>query len=120
MALASPPDDGMVYMGNPTGLLITAGGKTVYHAGDTGLFLDMQLIGERHPIDVALVPIGDNFTMGVDDAAKAIEFLKPGLAVPMHYGTFDVIDTDPNEFAAKVGDAGFKARVMSVGESLEV
>ncbi len=116
---AAEIDGKLVYMGNPCGYLVTVGGKTVYHAGDTGLFLDMQLIGEMNEIDVALLPIGDNFTMGIDDAVKAVEFLKPKLAVPMHYKTFEVIDADPNEFARKVEEKGFKARVLDFGESME-
>jgi L-ascorbate metabolism protein UlaG (beta-lactamase superfamily) len=110
----------MQYMGTPAGLLITADGKTIYHAGDTGLFLDMQLIGEMNSIDVALLPIGDNFTMGIDDAAKALEFLKPARAVPMHYGTFDVIDVDPAAFAAKADTIGVPVTVLGINESLTV
>lgn len=111
--------DDMIYMGNPAGILVFADGKTLYHAGDTGLFLDMQLIGERHPIDVALLPIGDNFTMGPEDAAKAVEFLKPKIAVPMHYGTFDVIDVDPAKFAELAAGAGGEIRILGIGEALE-
>ncbi len=112
-------DSGFVYMGNPAGALLTVEGKTVYHAGDTGLFYDMKLIGEMNSIDVALLPIGDNFTMGIDDAVKATELLNPKLAVPMHYKTFDVIDVDPEEFAKKVSGKGFKAQVLEFGGSLE-
>jgi len=107
-------------LGTPCGFVLTCGGKNIYHAGDTGLFLDMQLIGELTPLDVALLPIGDNFTMGVDDAVKATEFLKPKLVVPMHYQTFDVIMTDPQEFKQKVAAKGFSARVMNIGETIEV
>jgi len=110
----------MAYMGNPCGYLVTIDGRTIYHAGDTGLFLDMQLIGEMNRIDVALLPIGDNFTMGIDDAVKAVELLKPSLAIPMHYKTFGVIDQDPQEFAQKVAAKGFKAKVLAFGESLEI
>lgn len=113
-------DDGFIYMGNPAGALITVEDKTVFHAGDTGLFYDMKLIGEMHPIDVALLPIGDNFTMGIDDAVKATEFLNPQLVVPIHYKTFDVIDVDPEEFARKVRAKGFEAKVMSVGEEINL
>ncbi|MCB0314631.1 MAG: MBL fold metallo-hydrolase, partial [Calditrichaeota bacterium] len=70
--------------------------------GDTGLFYDMKLIGEMNTIDVALLPIGDNFTMGIDDAVKAAEFLHAKTYVPMHYQTFEVIDTDPREFIEKL------------------
>ncbi len=111
--------DALSYMGNPCGFLISLDGKTVYHAGDTGLFLDMKLIGELDDIDVALLPIGDNFTMGIDDAVKAVEFLNAGLAIPMHYQTFDVIDTDPNEFKQKVERIGKSVRVLEFGERIE-
>ncbi len=112
-------EGGMIYMGNPAGMLVSADGKTVYHAGDTGLFLDMQLIAERHPIDVALLPIGDNFTMGPEDAARAVAFLKPKIAVPMHYGTFDLIDVDPARFAKLAAGTGSEIRVLGIGETME-
>ena len=83
------------YAGEPAGVLITADGKTIYHTGDTGLFYDMKLIGEMNPVDYMLLPIGDNFTMGIRDAVKAVEFVNPKIAVPMHYDTFPVIETDP-------------------------
>ncbi|MFH1050743.1 MAG: metal-dependent hydrolase [bacterium] len=108
------------YMGEPAGVVITMGGKKIYHCGDTGLFLDMKLIGELNKIDVMLVPIGDNFTMGIDDAVKAVEFVNPGLAIPIHYNTFPVIQVDPHEFKSKVESIGKKAMVMEYGESLEV
>jgi L-ascorbate metabolism protein UlaG (beta-lactamase superfamily) len=111
-------DNGFVYMGNPAGALIMVEGKTVYHAGDTGLFYDMKLIGEMNSIDVALLPIGDNFTMGIDDAVKATEFLNPKLAIPMHYKTFDVIDVNPEEFVNKAKAKGFDAQVLNFGGEL--
>jgi L-ascorbate metabolism protein UlaG (beta-lactamase superfamily) len=107
------------YTGNPCGFLVTMDGTTLYHPGDTGLFLDMQLIGDMNPIDVAVLPIGDNFTMGIDDAVKATEFLKPKHVIPMHYKTFDVIDVDPAEFVAKVKAKGFAASVLDVGGSFK-
>ncbi len=112
--------EALAYMGNPCGFLVTIEGKTIYHAGDTGLFLDMQLIGEMNKIDVALLPIGDNFTMGIDDALKAAEFLKPKLVVPMHYKTFDVIDTDPLEFQKKAAAKNINVNILGIGESLDV
>ncbi|MBP7149434.1 MAG: metal-dependent hydrolase [Acidobacteria bacterium] len=97
-------------LGNPVGFVVTMGGRKVYHAGDTGLFLDMKLIGEAWgPLDAALLPIGDNFTMGIDDAVRATEFLAAKVAIPMHYGTFDVIAADPLEFVRKVESAGRRA-----------
>jgi L-ascorbate metabolism protein UlaG (beta-lactamase superfamily) len=105
------------YTGNPCGFLITTEGKTLYHSGDTGLFYDMKLIGEMNDIDVAVLPIGDNFTMGVDDAVKATEFLKPKMVIPMHYRTFDVINVDPAEFIQKIQAQGFTGKILEVGDS---
>jgi L-ascorbate metabolism protein UlaG (beta-lactamase superfamily) len=108
-------------LGNPVGVVLTMGGKKIYHSGDTGLFLDMQLIGEAWgPLDVALLPIGDNFTMGIDDAVRATGFLKAGIAIPMHYNTFDLIKADPAEFVRKVQAAGRKAVVVKPGETYQV
>ena len=105
------------YAGTPAGVLLTVEGKTIYHTGDTGLFMDMQLIGEMNPVDIFLVNIGDNFTMGIDDAVKAVEFVKPKLTIPMHYKTFDVIDVDPQVFLTKVQDKGFSAKLLKIGET---
>jgi L-ascorbate metabolism protein UlaG (beta-lactamase superfamily) len=107
------------YTGNPCGFLVTMDDKILYHPGDTGLFLDMKLIGEMNSIDVAVLPIGDNFTMGVEDAVKATEFLRPKMVIPMHYKTFDVIDVEPQEFVDRVTAAGFAAQVVGFGESYE-
>ncbi len=104
--------------GEPAGVLITADDKTLYHAGDTGIFLDMKLIGEMNNIDYALLPIGDNFTMGVDDAVKAAEFLQAGVSIPMHYNTFPIIEASPNEFKAKVEALGKKSIVLEYGQEI--
>ncbi|MDH7514991.1 MAG: metal-dependent hydrolase [Bacteroidota bacterium] len=114
---ASP--DGM-YMGEASGVVVTIGGKNVYHAGDTGLFLDMKLIGERDRIDCMLVPIGGNFTMDIEDALVAVEFVKPALAIPMHHSTFPLIAADPNDFVERVRARGMNARVLSFGETIEL
>ncbi len=114
----SSNDEGQ-YMGEPAGVVIKMGGKTIYHCGDTGLFLDMKLIGEIDNIDIMLVPIGDNFTMGINDAVKAVEFVNPGIAIPIHYNTFPIIPADPNEFKSKTEAIGKKARVMEFGETIE-
>ena len=103
-------------LGCAMGVVLTLGGKKIYHAGDTGIFSDMKLISELWgPLDVALLPTGDNFTMGVDDAVKATEFLGAGVHIPMHYGTFPLIDTDPHEFVSRVKDAGRNAVVVAPG-----
>lgn len=109
--------DASIYTGPPVGFLVTIGGKTVYHTGDTGLFLDMKLIGEMNQIDLLFLPIGDNFTMGIDDAAKAVEFLHPRKVVPMHYDTFDVIKADPKVFASKVKDC--QVIILNPGDSID-
>jgi L-ascorbate metabolism protein UlaG (beta-lactamase superfamily) len=108
-----------IYMGVPCGLLIKADGRTLYHAGDTALFLDMQLIG-RAGIDVAIIPIGDNFTMGPEDAVTALDFLQPKVAVPMHYGTWPVIAQDPAAFAARAARSGHTVTVLTPGQDLGI
>lgn len=112
--------DKLQYGGNPVGFIIRTGGKTLYHAGDTGLFMDMQLIGELDDIDLAMLPIGDNFTMNIPDAVKAVEFLKPKMAIPMHYNTFDLIACDPQEFASGVKPLGTEGVILNFGESYEL
>ena len=108
-------------LGNPTGIVLTIAGRKIYHAGDTGLFLDMQLIGEMNgPLDVALLPIGDNFTMGIDDAVKATEFLGAGMNIPMHYDTFEPIRVDASEFVRKVEQRGGRARIIRPGERYDL
>lgn len=93
-------EKGKIDGGNPCGFLIEVNGKKVYHLGDTGLTMDMRLV-ESENIDVALVPIGGNYTMDIDDAIKAVDFIKPKIVIPMHYDTFPVIKADPTEFAKK-------------------
>ncbi len=88
--------------GTPAGLLINLGGKTVYHAGDTCLFSDMKLIGERNPVDIALLPIGGHYTMDRHDAVTAAEFVGAGTVIPMHYDTFPPIATDSAAFKSDV------------------
>jgi L-ascorbate metabolism protein UlaG (beta-lactamase superfamily) len=104
------------YGGNPAGFLLTLEGKKLYHACDTALFYDMKLIGEEG-LDLAILPIGDNFTMGPDDALRAVELLEPRVVIPIHYNTFDVIQQDPHAFAARV-EAETPARcvVLKPGE----
>ena len=109
--------DTIQYTGNPCGYVLTLGKKNIYHAGDTGLFLDMQLIGKRNKLDLALLPIGGNFTMDIDDAVQAAKFLKPKLVIPMHYQTFDLINKDPAEFAKKLRGSGIKVKILEFGES---
>jgi L-ascorbate metabolism protein UlaG (beta-lactamase superfamily) len=110
----------VVYLGIPCGFIVEIEGKRIYHAGDTALFGDMKLIGERHPLDLALLPIGDNFTMGPEDAAYALTLLKPKIAVPMHYGTWPIISGSPEKFAELGAESGAKIIIMKPGEEIEI
>ena len=108
------------YGGNPVGFLLYIDGKKVYHACDTGLFYDMKLIGEEG-IDVAILPIGDNFTMGPEDALRAVKLIEPKTVVPIHYNTFEVINQDANAWAKLVeSETDVKAIVMQPGDTLEL
>ena len=80
----------------------------------------MKLIGELNKIDYMLLPIGDNFTMGIEDAVHAVEFVNPGVAIPMHYNTYHIISADPNEFKNKIEEIGKQCRVMNFGEEITI
>jgi L-ascorbate metabolism protein UlaG (beta-lactamase superfamily) len=108
-----------LYLGEAAGVILQTEAKTIYHAGDTALFSDMRLIGEDAPIDLALLPIGDHFTMGPKDAAKAVEFLRPKRVVPIHFGTFPPLVGDPQEFVRLTKGTGAEVNVLLPGESLE-
>jgi L-ascorbate metabolism protein UlaG (beta-lactamase superfamily) len=108
----------IIYCGMPSGILFMAEGKTIYHAGDTALFSDMRLIGERHPIDVAFLPIGDNFTMGPEDAAYAANLLNAKMVVPIHYNTFPPITQDPKMFIELLDNQ--IGKVLIPGEFIEL
>jgi len=109
----------VVYMGLACGVVIEADGLRVYHAGDTALFSDMKLIA-RGGIDLALLPIGDNYTMGPDDALDALEFIKPRIAVPIHYNTWPPIAQDAEKFAGEAAASGHEVKVMAPGASMEL
>ncbi len=104
--------------GNPAGFLITLNdGKKIYLAGDTGLFGDMRLIGEEG-IDLALLPIGDNYTMGPTDALRAVKLLQPKHVIPIHFSTFDLIRQDAAAWAREVEqETGAKVSVLKPGET---
>ena len=107
--------------GCPAGFVIGIGGRSIYHAGDTGVFGDMRLIGELYEPELALLPIGDRFTMGIKEAVKAVELIRPEIVVPMHYSTFDVIKQDPEEFKRAVeAKVDTKVIIMRPGESIEL
>ncbi len=109
------------YGGNPSGFLLWLGNKVIYDSADTALFYDMKLIGDEG-LDVAMIPIGDNYTMGPDDAVRAAKFLKPRFLIPMHYNTFDLIAQDPAAFAKRVVKAVPKTKVVVLkpGETFDL
>ncbi|AGK60638.1 putative Zn-dependent hydrolases of the beta-lactamase fold protein [Archaeoglobus sulfaticallidus PM70-1] len=102
----------IISTGDACGVIVEMDGKRVYHAGDTDVFLDMQLIGELHKPDVMLVPIGDWYTMGIKGAVKALELVKPKYAIPMHYNTFPVIEKNPEDFKKSVAESGLDTEVV--------
>ncbi|HEY3313077.1 MAG TPA: metal-dependent hydrolase [Anaerolineales bacterium] len=102
--------------GNPVGFLLTTmDGKKIYLAGDTGLFGDMRLIGEEG-LDVAVIPIGDNYTMGPEDALRAVTLLAPKHVIPIHFSTWDVIKQNPQDWAARVSNST-QVHVLKPNES---
>ncbi|MEZ0319601.1 MAG: metal-dependent hydrolase [Pyrobaculum sp.] len=107
--------------GAPSGFVVATPEGVVYHAGDTALFRDMELIGELYDIDVALLPIGSVFTMGPREAALAVQFLRPRRVVPMHYNTFPLIKQDPEDFKSRVeAISRSKVYVMKPGDVLKL
>lgn len=106
------------YGGNPNGFILQVGGRTIYNTGDTCRFAEMEWIGEEYDIDLCLMPVGDDFTMGPAEAVKCARMLKPKLTVPLHWGTFPLLTGDPHDFAARMAEAGFEARVLEAGETL--
>ena len=109
-------DDEGKFTAIANGFWIDLGGKRLYHAGDTALTMEMQLLRGR--VDVALLPIGDNFTMGPDDALRAVEFIQPRTVIPMHYNTWDLIAQDPQQFRARVGSSA-EVVILDPGQSYE-
>lgn len=108
------------HSGGAAGIVVEFDGKRVYHAGDTGLFSDMRLIAEcLGPFDLAFLPIGDRYTMGPPSAARAVAYLKPRVVVPIHYGTWPPIESDPADFARRVG-ADARVEVLAPGGAVEI
>jgi L-ascorbate metabolism protein UlaG (beta-lactamase superfamily) len=107
-----------IAIGTAAGLVIKIGEQTIYHAGDTCLFGDMKLIGERNPIDVALLPIGGHYTMDRHDAVHAAELLGAAMVIPMHYDTFPPIETDAGAFKSELeSQTSARALVLEPGET---
>lgn len=106
------------YGGNPAGFLLTTkDGQKIYLACDTGLFGDMRLIGEEG-VDLAALPIGDNYTMGPDDALRAVKFIQPKHVIPVHYNTWELIAQDPDKWASRVKvETKAEVHVLNPGDS---
>lgn len=105
----------IIYLGMPSGVIIELDGKKIYHAGDTGLFGDMKLL-EREEIDIAFLPIGDNFTMVPDDALLAAEWIKARKIIPIHYNTFPVIEQNPDKFIEQLNSRGITGEILPVNK----
>lgn len=104
--------------GHACGFIVKFFEHVIYHTGDTCLFGDMKLMGELEDIDLALVPIGDNYTMGIPDAAAAVKLIRPKQVIPMHYNTFPVIECDPMDFKKEVGGkTSAECIILAPGES---
>jgi len=107
------------YSGHPAGYIITLDGKRIYHAGDTGLTKDMEIIGELYTPDLSFLPIGSRYTMDVFQAAKAVEYIKTKRVIPIHYNTWPPIKADPDEFKRLVGKKA-DVIILKPGESYEL
>ena len=112
---SSTPDG--VYGGMPCGYILEIEGKTIYHAGDTGLNSEMKMIGEVYEPDIAMLPIGGKYTMDIEHAVKAAEWLGASEIIPMHYNTFDAISVDINDFERQIREIGKFPRIMGINEN---
>jgi L-ascorbate metabolism protein UlaG (beta-lactamase superfamily) len=108
------------YAGNPGGFVVKSEGKSVYFAGDTALTYDMKLLGEFEKLDVAILPIGDNFTMGIRDAIIAADFIKCEKIIGCHYDTFPYIKIDHQDAVTQFEQAGKELILMDIGQELEI
>ena len=113
-----PGSLGGTYGGNPNGYLVYIEDRCIYAAGDTCPFAEMAWIGEENDVDVALLPIGDCFTMGLKGSVRAARMVQPKLTIPIHYDTFPLIEVDTDRWAALMVKAGFATRVLAPGETL--
>jgi len=108
-------------MGNPCGIILNFGEQVVYFAGDTCVFSDMKLIAELYQPTIACLPMGGHFTMDIFEAVKAVEFIKPSLVIPLHFGTWPPLSEDPQEFKRQVESKGLsKVAVLKPDEVFEV
>ena len=111
--------DTLLYAGNPCGFLLNFEGKVIYHAGDTGLTKDMELL-EEEGVEVAFLPIGGNFVMDAWDALRAVKMIKPKKVVPIHFNTWDVIKADSEKFCEEVKKIGHECLILNPGDTLEL
>ncbi len=111
--------DKIIYTGQPCGFLLNIEGKWIYHAGDTGIFSDMQLYVPEEGLDLAFLPIGDNFVMGLEDAARATALIKPKTLIPIHYDTFPLIEQDPQELKPII-PADIELVILKPGEQFSL
>ncbi|AFG34841.1 putative Zn-dependent hydrolase of beta-lactamase fold protein [Fervidobacterium pennivorans DSM 9078] len=109
----------IIYGGNPCGFVLEHKGKRIYHAGDTGLTMEMELLSDKH-IDLAFIPIGGNFVMDIENGFEAVRMFKPKKVVPMHYNTWDIIKADAELFRKKIEELGVECLIMKPGESIEL
>ena len=107
------------YGGCPCGYVFNINGKTIYHAGDTSLNSEMKVIGELYEPDLSMLPIGGQYTMDIEHAAKASEWLQSTAIIPMHYNTFDAIKVDIGEFESEIRNIGKIPLIMHIGQTLE-
>ncbi|APB30760.1 metal-dependent hydrolase [Vagococcus teuberi] len=107
----------MIYMGEPAGFVFEIDGTMIYHAGDTAFYSDLSLLADDFQIDVAFLPIGGNFTMGIKDAVKAAKIINANVNIPIHYNTFPVIEQDPKYFVNSLPKG--KGKVLQPGEFIE-
>jgi len=110
----------ILYAGMPVGFIININGINILHAGDTALFSDMKMIGERHAIDIAFLPIGDRYTMGMEDALQAAEWYNAKRVVPIHYNTFPIIRQEAERFVQELHKKGIDGLVLKPGEKMSV
>jgi len=116
---SSAPDG--TFTGNPVGFVVNFHGHHIYHAGDTGIFGDMELIGRLHGVNTALLPIGGTFVMDIPEAIEAVRMLKCDTVIPMHYNTFPPIEADPEEFKEKVENCtNTDVVILKPGESYTI
>jgi len=115
---SSMPDGS--YGGNPAGFVIESEGKTFYYAGDTALSVEMKLIGEKHKLDFAFLPIGDNFTMGIEDALEAAGYLGIDRFIPMHFDTFPYIKVDHSYAKELAANKKKELLLLKIGEKISL